>query len=130
MDDAITLDKKILYALRRSIIYINVCKKSFFKGIRKIYLLTFVLDPLYTQISVVFFCLLYETAAKTGFLRFFSRISNRIQNYATWQNPLPICKFLSIFISYFKIKNIKNNTCFFVNFTTLKPDIVYVCSNK
>ena len=55
MDDAITLDQKHLYVLRRSIIYINVCKKSLFKGIRNIYLLTFVLDPLFTQISVVFF---------------------------------------------------------------------------
>ena len=76
MDDAITLNKKHLYALRRSIIYINVCKKTLFKGNRNIYLLTFVLDPLFTQISVGFFCLLYETAAKTGVLRFFSRISN------------------------------------------------------
>ena len=76
MDDAITLEQKHLYALRRSIIYINVCKKSLFKSIRNIYLLTFVLDLLFTKISVVIFCLLYETAAKTGVLRFFSRISN------------------------------------------------------
>ena len=76
MDDAITLDQKHLYALRGSIMYINVCKKSFLKGIRNIYLLAFVLDPLFTQISVVVFCLLYETAAKIGVLRFFSRISN------------------------------------------------------
>ena len=67
-----TLDQKHLYALRRSIIYINV----FFKGIRNIYLLTFVLDPLFTQISVVIFCLLHETAAIIGVLRFFSRIYN------------------------------------------------------
>ena len=70
------LDQKTLYALRRYMIYINVCKKSLFKSIRKIYLLTFVLDPLFTQISVLIFCLLYETAAKTGVLRLFSRISN------------------------------------------------------
>ena len=80
MDDAIALDQKILYALRRSIIYINVCKKSLLKSICNIYLLTFVLDPLFTQISVVIFCLLFETAAKTGVLRFFSRISNRTSN--------------------------------------------------
>ena len=76
MDDAITLGQKHLYALRRSIMFINVCKKSLFRGIRNIYLLAFVLDPLFTQISVVVVCLLYETAAKTGVLRFFSRISN------------------------------------------------------
>ena len=107
MDDAIRLDQKYLYALRRSILYINVCKKSLFKGIRSIYLLAFVLDPLFTQISGVVFCLLYEKAAKTGVLRFYSRISSGtshnymkdnscqissqfaygIQNYATWQNP-------------------------------------------
>ena len=78
MDDAITLDQKKLYALGRPIIYINVCKKSLFKSICNIYLLTFVLDPLFTQISVVIFCLLYETAVKTGVLRFFSRISTII----------------------------------------------------
>ena len=72
MDDAITLDQKHLYALRTSIIYINVCKKSLFKSIhRSINLLTFVPDPLFAQISVFVFCLLYETAAKTGVLRFF-----------------------------------------------------------
>ena len=76
MDDAITLDQKHLYALRRSIICINVCKKSLFKSIFNIHLLTFVLDLFSTKISVVIFCLLYETAAKTGVLRFFSRISN------------------------------------------------------
>ena len=75
MDNAITLDQKTLYALRRSIIYINVCKQSLFKSIHNIYLLTFVLDPLFTKISIFIFCLLYETAAKTGVLRFFSRIS-------------------------------------------------------
>ena len=45
MDDAITLDQKHLYALRRSIMYINVCKKCLFKSIRNIFLLAFVLDP-------------------------------------------------------------------------------------
>ena len=76
MDNAITLDQNTLNVLRRSIIYINVCKKSLFKCIHNIYLLTFVLDPLFTKISIVIFCLLYETAAKTGVLRFFSIISN------------------------------------------------------
>ena len=64
---------KKFYALRRSTIYINVCKKSLFKSIHNIYLLTFVLYPLFTQISVVIFCLHYETAAKTGVLRVFSK---------------------------------------------------------
>ena len=67
---------KTFNALRISIMYINVCKKSLFKGIRNIYLLAFFLDPLFIQISVVVFCLLYETSAQTGVLRFFSRISN------------------------------------------------------
>ena len=71
MDDVITIEQKHLYARRRSIMDINLCKKSLFKGIRNIYLFAFVLDPLFTQISVVVFCLLYETAAKTGVLRFF-----------------------------------------------------------
>ena len=76
MDNTIRLDQETLYALRRSIIYINVYKKSLFKSIHNIYLLTFVLDPLFTKISVVIFCLLYETAAKTGVLSFFPIISN------------------------------------------------------
>ena len=76
MDNAIKLDQKTLYALGRSIIYINVCKKNLFKSIHNIYLYTFVVDPLFTKISVVMFCLLYETATKTGVLRFFSIISN------------------------------------------------------
>ena len=72
MDDAITIDQKHLLALRRSIMYINVCKKSLFKGIHNINLLAFVIDSIFTQISVVVFCLLYyETAATTGVLRFF-----------------------------------------------------------
>ena len=80
MDDAITLDQKHLYAVRRSIIYINVCKKSLFKGICNIYLLKFVLDPLFTQILVVVFCLIYETTVETGVLRCFSRIYNGTSN--------------------------------------------------
>ena len=71
MDNAIKLDQKTLYALGRSIIYINICKKKLFKSVHNIYLETFVLDPLFTKISVIIFCLLYETAAKTGVLRFF-----------------------------------------------------------
>ena len=71
MDDAITLDKKHLYALRRSIIYINVCKKSLFKGTRNIYLLTFVLHPLFTQISVVLFVYFTKKLLKQVFSDFF-----------------------------------------------------------
>ena len=56
--------------------HLNVCKKSLFKSIRNIYILAFSPDPLFAQISVFVFCLLYEKAAKTGVLRFFSIISN------------------------------------------------------
>ena len=74
MNDAITLDKKHLYALRRSIIYINVCKKCLFKGIRYIYLLThFFQEFLMEQATIR-----WKTTIPC---KISSQFANRIQNY-------------------------------------------------